>query len=1787
MGSSEGDLSAFAALPRDRHFSQEAARGPAAGAALRLFSAETRPAVLQRLYESAARPALDARQLQQLDRMRRDGLTTSNLFLCRPYSKPERERGRARGQHRGQHRQETMDIETMRPAALQELRRWTSTEALGDVTVHPDCTVRITSDMTATASSALEEVDGEETGEETTSASASQVDHQLPTTEEQLKAIAARFPPEVVKVDVTGRSFTRLSQHRRSLIYPGPGAEAGEEVRPVRRPRPRRQRSRRRNTIAGTDQKEIAEALGADAAAGAGGTLATVDDIVLSSSSALLNASHPKGAKEASSHSDLKKWAFNSLKRWGRSRLRAMSGAGAGAVAAAGATMVSGELHAADPVDDINVYETVTVRRRGAGLGAGAGALGQRRLRAALGDEPPHSSSGNWSASSESGRASVNSDSSHHPKSSTCSSVLPHRRRFINHSTSSSVTSEGTLTPEDMAAAPFLDDGETSSVYSCDTEGYYTSFHMDSGLKTLKEEEVGTGLSLPATPMHSTSALSNCSSGRGSASLAQLTAESEYELFGKGSTSTTASSAGTVCTTLLVDNSRGDNSHGSDRSLSKGPAVPERKSSLNVPCSSQECPPCSTVVALIHNTSQGHSPRSLSGDSPDSGHNTSSSPAHSVSGPRDMETDALISPIPSIGSEMEFSECSDFEGTDRIERIRVKTTINTSRIPSMCAITPPQSDDETSVRQFSTSNGDNSSKPNSHVRPAAPLPQNCRNDNHSYNENHRNQMTDTNANKHIVDDNCNARPTTPVTSTSVTSIIHVDQRSGYATVETLDNIPKENNYNQKLRPPSPSGGTVTINSRIEEEESTSQPLYQLPLIKDALMPFSNMLSKFKKSPNTKLPKNSGTTARQLKCDGQDPVLDKNDNNDESGEYVTITDMRNNNKPSPLIPPLRSEVSEPAREPAASKTWENQEYISLNEIPAPNSTDHPASSVLSGSSAESSLERKKRQGARVTLDSEGKVVYSSDSLRRRKGAHTTFAPGQYVKDTSVSPSPSPVAIHRMPKSIIRPVQSQASGLPHGLTIKTSSNSASKPMVTETTRIGEGMSRPSALQTKLNKSVGKENVVEPNRASILQTSDPSSQRNNKVIIRAGLVSPTKDLSTCSVRSMSPRNITPTRGAYVHVQPDNRPGIKTNPMFLQTDFDGPDDAVNQPQESKQPPLSIEGKEAVCTNKKVLTISGEIGDALKNQKVKRSASYRMANFSPLISVCDVDIDKDQGDGDLDLGVADLGEAGAGSKHSSSPNASNNSAENVLNVLNPNMIGRRFYGAQVMVSPNILLSLSPNRVTKPPDSQKAKVLSVADCSSHFQKRVTPVNTQQQGENLYTVISSNQPLYQNLKLSREEPVTAYQVYEPRYAASPLPASPNRFTASEVYKAGRTIEAPLHSSTPTKPDSRNASPLINNTFSPIERHVSYERNEGMKASPIASGGRFWEKEEKKPCLVLSPKSTMTAEELYAKIHKSKKQMNIKYEPEKAVSPFPTLERQSPVGSDRSISPAGGASDPRLAARSRHSWSPNSSKYVDIASSYDPRSNTPSPNLRVPKDHGLTQVTSTYDFKRLLLQHGAGSGKSKISAVERLKQAKQAATNVIASSAPKFRFGSLGTKPVSNNPPLPSAPTKVISSKPSHLKGGPKSSLRFAAHRNDVRATPIIEDQHGEEHATEVLQIQQLSASPMAGRTFHRLRVQNSVQCPPVSQPTPLCSLYSEPEEPVNSQTELSKLESNQYSNGERETQSHHSPPVLSQPLHNNQYPKQLRFDVRQEPTTLEQPDYRKLRNESPTALETAL
>lgn len=76
-----------------------------------------------------------------------------------------------------------------------------------------------------------------------------------------------RYPAQVVQVDVTGRRFDRMSAARKSLLHVQHGLAmteietAGEDT-VKRRSRSRKPRGKRRNTIAGTDQKEIEEVVG-------------------------------------------------------------------------------------------------------------------------------------------------------------------------------------------------------------------------------------------------------------------------------------------------------------------------------------------------------------------------------------------------------------------------------------------------------------------------------------------------------------------------------------------------------------------------------------------------------------------------------------------------------------------------------------------------------------------------------------------------------------------------------------------------------------------------------------------------------------------------------------------------------------------------------------------------------------------------------------------------------------------------------------------------------------------------------------------------------------------------------------------------------------------------------------------------------------------------------------------------------------------------------------------------------------------------------------------------------------------------------------------------------------------------------------------------------------------------------------------------------------------------------------------------------------------------------------
>lgn len=125
------------------------------------------------------------------------------------------------------------------------------------------------------------------------------IDHKLPSPEEQLQVVALkyvafqkftlltylsviviklkrtappcrystklcfRFPAEIVAVDVSGRSFDRMSVQRRSLMPTDTSCKEETTAGVRRRTRSRKPRSRRRNTLAGTDQKEIRDALSA------------------------------------------------------------------------------------------------------------------------------------------------------------------------------------------------------------------------------------------------------------------------------------------------------------------------------------------------------------------------------------------------------------------------------------------------------------------------------------------------------------------------------------------------------------------------------------------------------------------------------------------------------------------------------------------------------------------------------------------------------------------------------------------------------------------------------------------------------------------------------------------------------------------------------------------------------------------------------------------------------------------------------------------------------------------------------------------------------------------------------------------------------------------------------------------------------------------------------------------------------------------------------------------------------------------------------------------------------------------------------------------------------------------------------------------------------------------------------------------------------------------------------------------------------------------------------------
>lgn len=294
-----------------------------------------------------------------------------------------------------------------------------------------------------------------------------------------------------------------------------------------------------------------------------------------------------------------------------------------------------------------------------------------------------------------------------------------------------------------------------------------------------------------------------------------------------------------------------------------------------------------------------HGQTASGGESPDSGHNTSSSPVESASSPACTARSC---------SEFEYSESSDLEGCERIERIRSKTAINTSRIPSMCVITPPASDNEDTKEQPPTtmSNG----------------------------QVHKQKRGKSPSGSVLM---------SATVGTSKMQVINGEDKNLYATVQQVSapTAAASNNNNNNNAKVSPLSGVL----------GKLRGVLPLPGRKQA--------------------------AKTLQQQQQQLVV-----NPDSGDYVTIADVRNNN--DKRQDSVNGTYSTPIRS-AAAATYANAdllrreaEYVSLSDLPKRN---------------DSSLERR-RQGARVILDSEGKVVYSSDSLKRRKNAHTTFNPGGF-------------------------------------------------------------------------------------------------------------------------------------------------------------------------------------------------------------------------------------------------------------------------------------------------------------------------------------------------------------------------------------------------------------------------------------------------------------------------------------------------------------------------------------------------------------------------------------------------------------------------------------------------------------------------------------------------------------------------------------------------------------------------------------------------------------------------
>lgn len=700
-----------------------------------VFVGSTRPEVVRRLYRAAV--VTPVCLMRQIDPYRQDGRRCSKYFMCLPFFKDVKVNF-------------DVEIEMRRPASLNGARDWLSDDDTLD------------SIILGTQFSETDGSSGDASSLQLVSAVDDDVLRQLPTPEEKTYVLSLKYPYKDVPIDVTGYGFRRMTTLRKSFL---------QHIESIAK---RKKRGKRRNTVTGgVGGEDVAAAL--DEAnkknvqrSTAGTQTGDVDGSEgESKSSRKKKAASQKKQSDKTTNGDGRddgrkdeakekenssgfRWfqrkarnrnsiiggiglyeELDRVKKWRRGAStspvpatvseddgtpsKSSTGGGTATVRTGGPGRAHAKNRISLPISTTSQTLAVAVKlRENSARGGGPGK-----------EDGGQSSSGNWSASSstrtsmeseEPVRTTVSPDPLNRTGSQTSldkdsalsdgmtpnderwrdpnngypsdgSSARKSYPRFYKRSTKTdtarwlrsleeegalgrsasettdAASSTGTLTPKfrRRTRSPFdvhpifVDDGE-SSEFSVDTDGYYTSMHTDSGLRPLpirSRQEVGSTLSK----------LSDVHERGSSSSLCSLGSSSKNSSSSKKATSSNDTS----------------NKDSSDRPSDAPAAVAVTSKKVPPPP-----PPRTSTLSACSDVERGRRE-----DSP-------TQSASSVEMDKDSTSNSVTSSVyRSDGAPSAAPSDSEVETGEKLKR---KTAIDAGRIPSLCVVTPNQSDDEEDVK---------------------------------------------------------------------------------------------------------------------------------------------------------------------------------------------------------------------------------------------------------------------------------------------------------------------------------------------------------------------------------------------------------------------------------------------------------------------------------------------------------------------------------------------------------------------------------------------------------------------------------------------------------------------------------------------------------------------------------------------------------------------------------------------------------------------------------------------------------------------------------------------------------------------------------------------------------------------------------------------------------------------------------------------------------------------------------------------------------------------------------